>query len=88
MKRVYIYHAVQIEVSVEIDTSGERSVTSRYGSGYVAVERITRAGLPASPFAPLRLGAADRRPFLNEVDALLGGYSAGRRMIDDLEGSG
>lgn len=34
--------------------------------------------------SPLRLGESRGKPFLSKADALTGGYSAGRRIVDDL----
>jgi len=35
-------------------------------------------------FSPLRFGEAGGHPFASEADALMGGYSAARRIVDDL----
>jgi hypothetical protein len=35
-------------------------------------------------FSPLRFGEAGGHPFVTEADALMGGYSAARRIVDDL----
>jgi hypothetical protein len=35
-------------------------------------------------FSPLRFSESQGKPFLSEADALMGGYSAGRRIVDDL----
>jgi hypothetical protein len=35
-------------------------------------------------FSPLRFGESQGKPFLSEADALMAGYSAGQRIVDDL----
>ena len=83
MNRTYHYHAFDVEVAIEADFSwlGGRSALSRVG--YVAVVRICKAGAALAVFSPLRFGESPGKPFLSEADALMGGYSAGRRIVDD-----
>jgi hypothetical protein len=83
MSRTYHYHGFDIEVAVETDfswTAGPRATTS---VGLVAVVRISKAGASVAVFSPLRFGESQGKPFLSEADALMGGYSAGRRGQDD-----
>jgi hypothetical protein len=84
MSRTYHYHGFDIEVAVENEFSWKtgRSATTR--SGFVAVVRISKAGSSVAVFSPLRFGEPQGKPFLNEADALIGGLSAGRRIVDDL----
>lgn len=84
MKRIYDYLGFDIEVGVEAHLGPADPGKSRDGLGYLAIVTITKAGQPVSCFTPLRLGEADGRPFRNEADAVMGGFSAGRRLIDDL----
>ncbi|BFG80087.1 hypothetical protein PTKU46_81210 [Paraburkholderia terrae] len=85
MKRIYDYLGFEVEVSVEARTGPADTGQSRYGLGYVAIVTIRNAGQPVSCFTPMRLGEAGGRPFRNEPDALMGGFTAGRRLIDDLD---
>ncbi|MFM0016680.1 hypothetical protein PQR46_43215 [Paraburkholderia sediminicola] len=84
MSRTYHYHGFAIDVAVGTDFSwkGGRSATAAVG--YVAVVRISKAGAAVAVFSPLRFGESQGKPFLSEADALMGGYSAGRRIVDDL----
>lgn len=84
MKRNYEYHGYQIEVSVEASSASARLGVGSRQPGFVTVVRVLRAGAPVSQFAPLRLSDADGQLFRNDVDALKGGYAAGRRLIDDV----
>jgi hypothetical protein len=84
MNRNYHYHGFDVEVAVEADFNwlGGRSALSSVG--YVAVVRICKEGAALAVFSPLRFGESPGKPFLSEADALMGGYSAGRRIVDDL----
>lgn len=87
MSRTYQYLGFDIEVAVETDFSwnGGRGAVSAVG--YVAVVRISKAGTAVAIFSPVRFGEAKGEAFLSEADALMGGYTAGRRLVDDLLGS-
>lgn len=74
----------EVEVSVEAHLGPADTGQSRYGLGYLAIVTITKPGQPVSCFPPLRFGETEDRPFRNEADALMGGFSAGRRLIEDL----
>lgn len=78
------YQGFDIEVAVEADFNRSRERTATGEVGYVAVVRICKAGGAVAVFSPLRLGELQGKPFLNEADALMGGYSAGRRIVNDL----
>ncbi|MEZ0601962.1 hypothetical protein ACAX43_07385 [Paraburkholderia sp. IW21] len=85
MSRTYHYHGFDIEVAVETDFSwkgAERDV--HRGVGYVAIVRILKAGAAVAVFSPLRFAESLGKPFTSEAEALMGGYSAGRRIVDDL----
>jgi hypothetical protein len=83
MTRTYEYHGYTLVVAVE---SG---IGSQLGGaaacvGYVAIVRIFQADNAVAMFSPLRFGEAGGLPFVTEADALMGGYSAARRIVDDL----
>ncbi|CAE6843924.1 hypothetical protein R75461_07158 [Paraburkholderia nemoris] len=80
MNRTYRYHGFDVEVAVEADLSWR---VGRSG-GHVAVVRICKAGGALAVFSPLRFGESQGKPFFSKTDALMGGYSAGRRIVDDL----
>jgi hypothetical protein len=84
MSRTYHYHGFDIEVAVETDFSWRAGPSATTNVGFVAVVRVSKAGGSVAVFSPLRFGEAQGKPFLSEADALLGGYSAGRRIVDDL----
>ncbi|CAE6737223.1 hypothetical protein [Paraburkholderia haematera] len=84
MNRTYHYHGFDVEVTVEADFGWQVERSALSSAGYVAVVRICKAGAALAVFSPLRFGETQGRPFLSEADALMGGYSAGRRIVDDL----
>jgi hypothetical protein len=84
MSRTYEYHGYTLVVAVESDSSWRQAGRSAAHVGYVAIVRIFQAGNAMAVFSPLRFGEAGGHPFATEADALIGGYSAARRIVDDL----
>lgn len=84
MNRTYQYQGFDVEVAVEADFTWKSGRTATAGVAYVAIVRIRKAGAEVALFSPLRFGESQGKPFLSEADALMGGYSAGRRIVDDL----
>jgi hypothetical protein len=84
MTRIYQYEGFTLKVSVESNlTIGARRLTQRR-PGYIAVVKIFRGARLVSPLSPLRFGETAGRPFSTEDNALMGGYSAARNLIDDV----
>lgn len=84
MTRRYDYEGFTLEISVESDfTIGAKRPVQRR-TGYIAIVRIFQASNIVSTFSPLRLGETGGRPFTTESDALMGGYSAACKLVDDL----
>ncbi|NVH73690.1 hypothetical protein FSB08_14220 [Paraburkholderia sp. JPY432] len=84
MTRSYDYEGFMLDISVESDSSigpNRREPTRR---GYIAIVRIFQAASAVAVFSPLRFGEAPGRPFATEADALMSGYSAARKLVDDL----
>jgi len=88
MQRTYEYKGFTLDVRVEADfvmpTSHRRSMSV----GYVALVKIVRGDAPLAAFSPLRLGDNAGQAFGSEGEALMGGYSAARKIVDDLERRG
>jgi hypothetical protein len=84
MSHTYQYQGFDVEVVVDPDFTWKAGRTATGEVGYVAVVRICKAGAAVAVFSPLRFGESQGKPFLSEADALVGGYSAGRRIVDDL----
>ena len=84
MTRTYEYYGYTLVVAVESDSSWRQAGRTAARVGYVAIVRIFQAGNAMAVFSPLRFGEAGGHPFATEADALMGGYSAARRIVDDL----
>lgn len=84
MTRTYEYQGYTLVVAVESDSSWPRARGTAPRMGYVAIVRIFQADNALAVFSPLRFGEAGGHPFATEADALMGGYSAARRIVDDL----
>ncbi|KLU28124.1 hypothetical protein EOS_00945 [Caballeronia mineralivorans PML1(12)] len=84
MNRIYRYHGFDIAVAVETDFGWKVGGRVPASVGYVAVVKISKVGAAGTVLSPLRLGESQGKPFTSETDALMGGYTAGRRMVDDL----
>jgi hypothetical protein len=84
MTRTYEYHGYTLVVAVESDINSQLGGDAAACVGYVAIVRIFQAENAVAMFSPLRFGEAGGLPFVTEADALMGGYSAARRIVDDL----
>ncbi|MBC8724925.1 hypothetical protein F6X37_26105 [Paraburkholderia sp. 31.1] len=84
MRRTYEYHGFTIEVTVEADFTLRPAGRAAVRTRYAAVVHIYQAGAAVATFSPLRVDIGGSRPFDTEADALMGGYSAARRIVDDL----
>jgi hypothetical protein len=83
MKKLYAYESFEVSVELEPVWKSSRGVKLSAPLGFIAVVQIKVAGTICSMVAPLRLTADDRRPFATEAEALMAGYSAGQRIVDD-----
>jgi hypothetical protein len=81
MKRIYHHRGHALDVSVEAVC---RTQEGRTALDYVAVLLISSEETQQAPFASLRLDRAAGRVFASEAEALMGGYSVGRSIIDKL----
>ncbi|MFP3709113.1 hypothetical protein SB783_34405 [Paraburkholderia sp. SIMBA_009] len=51
--------------------------------GFLTVVHIVMVGMTRPMVAPIRLSAEGQCPFASEAEALMAGFSAGQRFIDD-----
>lgn len=84
ISRRYEYKGYVIEVSVEADCLLAKGIHNLGVPGYVAVVRVFKSGTTIALISPLRFGESGGHPFANETDAIMGGFSAGRKIVDDL----
>ena len=86
MNRTYEYRGYAIQVSVEANGAVplERSEIKRpLYPRYAAMVRIAANDPSVFPAQALKVGDAAGLPFNSDIDALMGGYSAACRLIDD-----
>lgn len=83
MKRHYAYRDFEVAVELEAIRETSHNVTLLLPRGFIAVVHIRKSGASRPLIAPLRLLADSQQPFATEVDALIAGFSAGQRVIDD-----
>lgn len=84
MTQTFEYQGFTLVVNVEADYGWERNASPTRRAGFVSTVRILRAGTAVALFSPLRFGDAGGRPFATEADALMGGYGAAQKIVDDL----
>ncbi|HTH60396.1 MAG TPA: hypothetical protein VL689_09595 [Paraburkholderia sp.] len=84
MQRTYEYRGFTLDVSVEADFKVSKPGHPVSAVGYVALVKILHGDDPITAITPLRLGDLAGRPFASDADALMGGYSAARKLVDDL----
>jgi hypothetical protein len=84
MSRTYEYQGFTVEVGVESAFVWRPNAPAAKRGGFVATVRIFQADKSIAVFSPLRFGDLRNRPFDTEADALMGGYSAARKVIEDL----
>ncbi|MGF6768700.1 hypothetical protein P3T18_001170 [Paraburkholderia sp. GAS199] len=87
MNRTYEYEGFSLEVGVESDLSWQQVPAPARRTGFVATARVFQAGQAVALFSPLRFGDTGGRPFITEADALMGGYSATKKIVDDISTS-
>ncbi|SOE97733.1 hypothetical protein SAMN05414139_10893 [Burkholderia sp. D7] len=84
MSQTYQYHGFEIAVAVENDLSRKDASGAPACVGCLSIVTISRIGAAIAVFSPLRFGESQGKSFTPENDALMSGYSAGRRVVDDL----
>ncbi|GAB3626919.1 hypothetical protein PTE30175_03519 [Pandoraea terrae] len=84
MKRIYTYKGFEVTVELEPVWEAAGRITVSPPRGFVAVVDIRAAGATRPMVAPIRLMADSHRPFATDAEALMSGYSAGQRVVDDL----
>lgn len=83
MKRTYPYKGFDVTVDLESVWEPLASAVPSLPSGFVAIVSIGMSGLPIPLISPFRLMADNQKPFGTEAAALMAGFSAGQRVIDN-----
>jgi hypothetical protein len=87
MMRRYEYQGYTLDVTIESDFTLDPNKRSQDNVGYVAIVRIFQEGNAIAVCSPLRFGEVRGRPFATEADAIMGGLTAARKIVDDLFGT-
>ncbi|MEM5398687.1 MULTISPECIES: hypothetical protein [Paraburkholderia] len=82
MNRTYEYRGYAIRVGVEANGTVPLERLEIERPRYAAVVSIAALDEPAFP-SPLKIDTAAGLPFNSDIDALMGGYSEARRLIDE-----
>jgi hypothetical protein len=82
MKRVYSYRGFQVTIQVEQMLDLAKGTPLQRTRGFIAIVHICPDANPDSGVS-LRLAIDSRRPYPSEAEALMRGYSAAQRWIDD-----
>jgi len=80
VKRIYEYRGFEVAVELESVPDGFDVVVV---PGFIAVVQIQTVGGNCRVVPALRLGMACHKPFPTRAEALIAGYSAGQRIVDD-----
>ncbi|WP_322050565.1 hypothetical protein [Paraburkholderia bannensis] len=83
MQREYSYKGYAIQVSTESISAPALRMWHMSDSGYVATVSIYKTNDSSEPMTQMRLTDLNDRWFINDVDALMRGYSVGRRIVDE-----
>jgi hypothetical protein len=83
MKRIYTYKNHEVTVEPEPAWKSSHNFTPLSLQGYVALVQIVRTGSVVPATARLRLTSLRHQPFPTESEALMAGFSAGQRIVDD-----
>jgi hypothetical protein len=86
MWHTYNYNGYGIQVSTESISAPALRTWRMSDSGYVAMVSIYKSTDSGEPMSQVRLTDLDDQRFVNEVDALMRGFSAGRRFVDETLG--
>ncbi|MGH8780830.1 hypothetical protein [Paraburkholderia sp.] len=83
MKRIYRYKGFEVAVELEPQWEVSGNIWSLPPKGFLAVVSVCISGATRPMVAPIRLAADGQQLFATEGDALMAGYSAGQRIVDD-----
>ncbi|MPW23962.1 hypothetical protein GCT13_46675 [Paraburkholderia sp. CNPSo 3157] len=83
MQRTYPYKGFEVTVDLEPVWEVTRSLVPSLPIGFVAIVSIGGKGMPNSLPLPVRVTNDNKKPFGTEAAALMAGFSAAQRLIDD-----
>ncbi|WP_109476295.1 hypothetical protein [Paraburkholderia sp. C35] len=83
MERAYPYKGYYIKVCIEASTEPVVLGTVLDDIGFVSEVKVFRPGANIPIFPPLCLSENDGRRFETLAEAILNGFAAGRRLVDE-----
>ena len=84
MERAYPYKGYYIRICIEACTEPVVKGVVSPDVCFVSVVKILRIGESIPVLPPLRLGETGNQRLETLADAILGGFAAGRRLVDEL----
>ncbi|PFH27613.1 hydrogenase maturation factor [Burkholderia sp. JKS000303] len=86
MNSAYIYRGYTIDVRCEYQLDPARAAVTadHVDAGFVAVVQVRATDVPSFFLTPIRLADDRGKPFVDGMEALRAGRSAGEIIIDDL----
>lgn len=84
MKREYEYRGFSIHVSAEADFSANLGMGAAFDLRYTATVKVAKVDTFMALLSPLRFEGANGRRFMSTGEALMAGYSAAQRLVDEL----
>lgn len=86
MNSAYTYRGYTIDVRCEyqLDQAKTAVLTDQVEAGFVAVVQVRATEVPSFFLTPIRLADDRGKPFVDGLEALRAGRSAGEIIIDDL----
>ena len=83
MERAYPYKGYYIRICIEACSESVVHGAVSHDAGFVSVVKIFRIGANIPILPPLRLGETGGQPLETLADAILNGFAAGRRLVDE-----
>ncbi|GAB7522702.1 hypothetical protein [Paraburkholderia sp. 2C] len=71
-------------VSIAVETTCREQLRTPYTQRFLATVQVANRSAAIPLTAPLHLAGRTGEDFRSEADALMGGYAAGQRLIDEI----
>lgn len=84
MQRTYPYKGLEVTVDLESVWEATGSAVPSLPVGFVAIVSIGGKGMPNSLSPPIRVTNDNKKLFGTEAAALMAGFSAAQRLIDQM----
>jgi len=85
MRRNYLYKGFEVNVEIEPVWDIDQGITLLRSRRFIAILSIKNETATHDIVTAMRHMADGQRPYPTEADALMAGYSAAQRLIDDTQ---